>query len=215
MSECKFHPGGPVFHEGSKSYSCCNTINKPVLSFEEFLAIPGCVTGSHSAEASYVAPVLSDAQEKAKAAGASSVPVPLQPAKTNVETAPKIELPDRPSHHYKMRSKQSVNGDAQQADVSAANPFPVSKDIEQDPVDAQPSEGTQCKRAGCQQAFTASLRREGEECLFHPGSASAVWRYRERFYFPLAYLMFFLQSFTKEARDILAVNRVSWNLTNS
>ena len=28
-----------VFHEGLKSWSCCNTVNKPVLDFEEFTKI--------------------------------------------------------------------------------------------------------------------------------------------------------------------------------
>ena len=30
-SSCFFHPGAPVFHEGSKSWSCCKEVNKPVL----------------------------------------------------------------------------------------------------------------------------------------------------------------------------------------
>ena len=56
---CIYHPGGPVccavfeacdlprdvtalqvFHEGLKSWSCCNTVNKPVLTFDEFMALP-------------------------------------------------------------------------------------------------------------------------------------------------------------------------------
>ncbi|OLL24388.1 Integrin beta-1-binding protein 2 [Neolecta irregularis DAH-3] len=44
---CTFHPGQPVFHEGLKGYTCCK---KRVTSFEEFLELPGCSTGSHSLE---------------------------------------------------------------------------------------------------------------------------------------------------------------------
>lgn len=33
------HPGNPVFHEGSKGWSCCK---RRVLEFDEFLRIPGC-----------------------------------------------------------------------------------------------------------------------------------------------------------------------------
>ena len=33
------HPGQPVFHEGSKGWSCCK---RRVLEFDEFLRIPGC-----------------------------------------------------------------------------------------------------------------------------------------------------------------------------
>ncbi|KAI9924878.1 hypothetical protein ASPWEDRAFT_40553 [Aspergillus wentii DTO 134E9] len=37
--KCVHHPGQPVFHEGSKGWSCCK---RKVLEFDEFLKIPGC-----------------------------------------------------------------------------------------------------------------------------------------------------------------------------
>ncbi|KYR03023.1 hypothetical protein DLAC_00512 [Tieghemostelium lacteum] len=41
---CQYHPGEPVFHEGSKGWSCC----KPKAAiFEEFLKIKGCKSGKH------------------------------------------------------------------------------------------------------------------------------------------------------------------------
>lgn len=42
--ECLYHPGGPVFHEGSKGYSCCK---RRTLDFDEFMAIEGCRKGKH------------------------------------------------------------------------------------------------------------------------------------------------------------------------
>jgi hypothetical protein len=36
---CVYHPGQPVFHEGSKGWSCCK---RRVLEFDEFLKIEGC-----------------------------------------------------------------------------------------------------------------------------------------------------------------------------
>lgn len=36
---CVHHPGAPIFHEGSKGYSCCK---RRVLEFSEFLKIEGC-----------------------------------------------------------------------------------------------------------------------------------------------------------------------------
>jgi len=39
--ECIFHPGVPVFHEGSKGWTCCK---RRVLEFDEFLKITGCKT---------------------------------------------------------------------------------------------------------------------------------------------------------------------------
>lgn len=39
--KCVFHPGVPIFHEGSKGYSCCK---RRVLEFDQFLMIEGCKT---------------------------------------------------------------------------------------------------------------------------------------------------------------------------
>ncbi|CDS14189.1 hypothetical protein LRAMOSA06359 [Lichtheimia ramosa] len=43
-AKCVYHPGAPVFHEGSKGWSCCR---RRVLEFDEFLKIPGCKEGKH------------------------------------------------------------------------------------------------------------------------------------------------------------------------
>ena len=34
-----YHPGQPLFHEGSKGWTCCS---KKVLEFDEFMKIEGC-----------------------------------------------------------------------------------------------------------------------------------------------------------------------------
>ncbi|KOS20173.1 Cysteine and histidine-rich domain-containing protein [Escovopsis weberi] len=39
--ECVHHPGVPIFHEGSKGYSCCK---RRVLEFDQFMKIKGCRT---------------------------------------------------------------------------------------------------------------------------------------------------------------------------
>ncbi|CAO0795182.1 unnamed protein product [Mucor circinelloides] len=41
---CRHHPGSPIFHEGSKGWSCCS---RKVLDFDEFLKIEGCKEGKH------------------------------------------------------------------------------------------------------------------------------------------------------------------------
>jgi len=41
---CVYHPGAPIFHEGSKGYTCCK---RKVLEFEEFLKIEGCKEDRH------------------------------------------------------------------------------------------------------------------------------------------------------------------------
>jgi len=44
QAECNYHPGAPIFHEGSKGWSCCS---RKVLDFEEFLKIKGCHIDNH------------------------------------------------------------------------------------------------------------------------------------------------------------------------
>lgn len=39
--KCVHHPGVPIFHEGSKGYTCCK---RRVLEFDEFMKIEGCKT---------------------------------------------------------------------------------------------------------------------------------------------------------------------------
>jgi hypothetical protein len=41
QESCTHHPGAPIFHEGSKGYSCCK---RRVLEFDEFMKIQGCKT---------------------------------------------------------------------------------------------------------------------------------------------------------------------------
>ncbi|KAI9734117.1 MAG: hypothetical protein M1818_006680 [Claussenomyces sp. TS43310] len=41
--KCVYHPGAPIFHEGSKGYTCCK---RRVLDFDEFMNIEGCKTKS-------------------------------------------------------------------------------------------------------------------------------------------------------------------------
>ncbi|KAI8969841.1 chord-domain-containing protein [Pilobolus umbonatus] len=43
-AKCVYHPGAPIFHEGSKGWSCCP---RKVLDFDEFLKIGGCKEGKH------------------------------------------------------------------------------------------------------------------------------------------------------------------------
>lgn len=40
---CVHHPGAPLFHEGSKGYTCCK---RRVLEFDQFMKIEGCKTSN-------------------------------------------------------------------------------------------------------------------------------------------------------------------------
>jgi hypothetical protein len=39
LLELQANRASQVFHEGLKSWSCCNEVNKPVLDFDDFLKI--------------------------------------------------------------------------------------------------------------------------------------------------------------------------------
>ncbi|SGZ11588.1 BQ5605_C104g13167 [Microbotryum silenes-dioicae] len=78
QADCQFHPGAAVFHEGMKSWSCCATTNKPVTAFDEFLALPGCATGTHSSEKPVAPP---------KPTVVESTPAPVATGVNGQETA--------------------------------------------------------------------------------------------------------------------------------
>mmetsp|Transcript_28770 Transcript_28770/g.81024 ORF Transcript_28770/g.81024 Transcript_28770/m.81024 type:complete len:234 (+) Transcript_28770:210-911(+) len=44
---CRYHPGQPYFHDGMKEWTCCK---KKSHDFSEFMDIPGCTMGRHSAD---------------------------------------------------------------------------------------------------------------------------------------------------------------------
>ena len=44
MSQCQFHPGSPIFHEGMKYWSCCQ---KKTTDFTAFMNQKGCSFGKH------------------------------------------------------------------------------------------------------------------------------------------------------------------------
>ncbi|KAF6028080.1 CHORDC1 [Bugula neritina] len=44
-TECLYHPGVPVFHEGLKYWSCCQ---RKTTEFDKFLEQQGCETGKHN-----------------------------------------------------------------------------------------------------------------------------------------------------------------------
>lgn len=44
-SACRFHSGQAVFHDTLKYWSCCS--DKKCYDFDDFVAVPGCMTGFH------------------------------------------------------------------------------------------------------------------------------------------------------------------------
>lgn len=143
---CLYHSGGPVFHEGLKGWSCCQ---KRVVDFDEFMKIPGCTTGTHSAEKPKEA---APQQHQQTADGVSLVSAggdvevystggaPL--ASTTPPAAAAAPRPTAPAKEEKA---------------------PVEED---DPADLVVAQGTPCKRKGCSHFFDGN-KEAG--CQYHPG----------------------------------------------
>ncbi|KAL6906840.1 HSP20-like chaperone [Trichoderma evansii] len=135
--ECHYHPGPPVFHEGQKGWKCC----KPrVLTFDEFMEIPPCTTGTHSTT------------EKPP-------PVEEKPQIDEAALAKKIEeasvsaparLPIQPAQHI-------------------PTPPPPPPDSEDDDPSLDIPDGAECRRKGCSIKYKKGSARDGEECVHHPG----------------------------------------------
>ncbi|KAI9767201.1 MAG: Integrin beta-1-binding protein 2 [Geoglossum simile] len=134
--ECVYHPGPPIFHEGQKGWKCCKT---RVLTFDEFLSIPPCTTGTHST-----------VEETPPAATPSSV---LDAQPTEFSTP----LPPRNPVYVPHQNPPS----------QLATPAPIESD-DDDPALDIPS-NTPCRRRGCTATYTGPPRSSPETCDFHPG----------------------------------------------
>ncbi|KAF9453268.1 chord-domain-containing protein [Macrolepiota fuliginosa MF-IS2] len=152
--KCVHHPGAPVFHEGLKSWSCCSDTNKSVLSFDDFLAIPGCTeVDGHTSEA------------------------PKAPeSKISSTTTFSVMESSADGETY------STTGAAAPKTLSQADPEPVQPapavEEEDDPT-VPVAPGTQCKRKGCGVLFVSNEENRGGDgpgtiCVYH--SAPPIFR---------------------------------------
>ncbi|KAF2706774.1 chord-domain-containing protein [Pleomassaria siparia CBS 279.74] len=141
---CEYHPGPPVFHEGQKGWKCC----KPrVLTFDEFLTIPPCTTGTHAdvddtpVSEPTTAPDIPSNTSVSLGSLSEALPAPMARLPTNTQTATARPTP-------------------------SPAPPPESEDDEEGAV---VSSGASCKRRGCEEAYKGG-GRDGEKCVHHPGA---------------------------------------------
>jgi hypothetical protein len=120
-------------------WECC----KPrVLTFEEFMTIPGCTTGTHTTVETAPAPAPIPKSESKLDALTSSLEAALRPA-----------VPRTPSA-------------IAQAAASAPTPPP---ELESDDPSLSIPKGAECRRKGCTEKYDPVKGREGEKCVHHPG----------------------------------------------
>ncbi|KAL4866458.1 hypothetical protein BDV12DRAFT_172823 [Aspergillus spectabilis] len=138
---CVYHPGPPVFHEGQKGWNCC----KPrVLTFEEFMEIPPCTTGKHSA--------VDD--------------TPVQPEKKT--SAPEPPAPAPAPVVDSGVPRVAAHSPAIPPPSNAPTPAPEEPESD-DPELAIPANST-CRRKGCGASYNPDVSREDENCVYHPGA---------------------------------------------
>jgi len=151
---CIYHPGAPVFHEGLKSWSCCKDLNKPVLTFDEFMAIPSCTeTDGHTSEIQQPEPALAAVPTAAKAAAAGAAAVP------------------KPAGGEASSGKETFSVAAPSMRPAVKPPQPVVE--EEDDLAVPVAPGKICTRRACGVAFVSDeVNRQGDGegavCTYHP-----------------------------------------------
>lgn len=150
---CQYHPGGPVFHEGLKSWSCCKDVNKPVLDFESFMRIPGCTPAKHT--------TVKD----------QPVPKPVQTSSSTGSSTPTISMKMNPNGEEVFTSGPT-RPQATTSSKPGTPPPPAPVIEDEDDVDVPVAPGTKCLRNGCKHTFVgqAESRGDGEQsqCVYHP-----------------------------------------------
>ncbi|SPO23598.1 related to diploid state maintenance protein chpA [Ustilago trichophora] len=174
-ASCSYHPGAPVFHEGLKSWSCCKHSNKPVMEFDQFLAIKGCSSAdAHSSEKQSVPTVKNGAVIADPDASPAAADVHVVSKGANgketfgraTSTADIVQPLSGMSLLAAQNAAQSTNSETK----TQLNNEPIE---EQDPIqsDANLAAGLVCKRGGCGFKFEGGARdRSKETCNHHKGS---------------------------------------------
>jgi len=141
---CSFHPGVAVFHEGLKGWSCCS---KKVISFEDFMKIPGCATAKHS-----------DVDNRPKETP-KIVASDVKAVSTNASGAEVFKTSEQPL--TKGYTNVPIKKDVEKA--VEADPLE-----EEDPPGATIAIGTACLHRGCNYKYENDSSRTNE-CVYHLG----------------------------------------------
>ncbi|KAH3726118.1 cysteine and histidine-rich domain-containing protein 1-like [Dreissena polymorpha] len=161
---CLYHPGGPVFHDALKGWSCCK---KRSTDFTEFLNFPGCTRGAHS----HVKPP--EPEKPAKPA----IDIPDTPMeddaprmmKQKVEVG-EVERPpvDEPLSRLRVTVTPSLEKALEKA-LQSMNITSTESGISNGDSN-QLKMGTPCTNTGCKGTYQSAVSNE-ETCNYHPGQA--------------------------------------------
>ncbi|CBQ73207.1 related to diploid state maintenance protein chpA [Sporisorium reilianum SRZ2] len=173
---CSYHPGAPVFHEGLKSWSCCKDTNKPVMEFDQFLAIQGCSTAdAHSTEKQALPTIKNGVvvpDEEASSAAAAADVAPVSKDASGKETFGNAASAADIVQPLKGMSLLAAQNAAQSTSTDSKEARASKEAVEEeDPTDAALAAGLVCKRGGCGYKHPGGARdRATETCNHHKGS---------------------------------------------
>lgn len=148
-SGCFYHPLGPVFHEGLKSWACCADVNKPVMDFDDFIKIPGCTKADqHTLEVP-----IAGVEPKKSSPVATCTPSQTEPGK----------------EVYTSKTTTTMGNI-----LKEAPPVPIPVTEEDDDLSVSIKLGEICRRNGCKTPYVSDeFNRhgsgEGTICTYHPG----------------------------------------------
>ncbi|XP_014514053.1 cysteine and histidine-rich domain-containing protein RAR1 [Vigna radiata var. radiata] len=156
---CRYHDSGPIFHDGTKEWSCCK---KRSHDFSLFLEIPGCKTGKHTAVKQVIAPVKKN-----------TTPSPTVVSSTNASSKDSCSRCRQGffcSEHGSQSKPVSIVDKSPNlvGDASAVNNSNVQAPKPKKIVDI--NEPQTCKNKGCGQTFKEKDNHD-TACSYHPGPA--------------------------------------------
>ncbi|CAD6890151.1 unnamed protein product [Tilletia controversa] len=175
-SDCHFHPGRPVFRDQQKSWSCCQDTNRPVLDFEDFVAIRGC---AHAPEHTEDKQPLPDAPKRNGVEVDTSESDQQDPAEAATTVVPDAfgttdlaaTLPSALSG-ASLLAAQKAEHVKKGGGAEAARRELEQQEEDEDPEEASIPVGAQCKRTGCGAKYEDGPRNRADEvCKYHPRQA--------------------------------------------
>ncbi|CAG5119020.1 unnamed protein product [Candidula unifasciata] len=156
QTACVYHPGGPIFHDALKGWSCCK---KRVSDFTEFLNIKGCTVGYHS----NIKPPEAEKQEPTKPSSKEPLyQLQVEPKHRQPVAQPKA----RPSEDEPIIDLKTVVGASLRTHLEQLN-LNTTEEVE-GVDDGKVKIGTACNNKGCKTAYEGE-HSNSDVCVHHPG----------------------------------------------
>ncbi|XP_033111950.1 cysteine and histidine-rich domain-containing protein 1-like [Anneissia japonica] len=155
---CEFHPGGPIFHDAYKGWSCCK---KRTTDFTEFLNIKGCTKGYHNPEKPQ--PQVQSVESNYDDDDVSIKKEPKPPREPNP-----VKAVERPRSDEQMVPIPITVGATLKDAIAKLRKMEVSATENANSDEIQL--GTCCKRTSCGKAYEGQ-ESKNEQCFYHAGTA--------------------------------------------